>query len=362
MRVTDLRTMIVELPLERPTRNASGVSNDRIGCVLVFIDTDIGVTGESFLFTLGGRRIEVLEAMVASLKPAIVGEDIRYAERVWDRLWRELYFLGHKGVTIFGLAAIDTALWDAKGKALSQSVAHLLGAARDRVPVYCSAGLWLSATPDELAAEAACYVAQGFRGVKMRVGKKNVEEDVERVAAVRKAIGPRVSLMCDASRGFTADHAIRLGRKLEDFDLAWFEEPVAPYDHRGSARVAAALDTPIASGETEATRYGFREMLAAGAADIWMADLGRVGGVSEFIKVAHLAAAHDIEISNHLFTQQSICLLGAFANATWLEFMPWTAMLYREPIVVEDGHVAVPDRPGLGFTFDPDAVDRHRIR
>src|SRR5882672_11485249 len=103
MRVTDLRTMIVELPLERPTRNASGVSNDRIGCVLVFIDTDIGVTGESFLFTLGGRRIEVLETMVASLKPAIVGEDIRYAERVWDRLWRELYFLGHKGVTVFGL-------------------------------------------------------------------------------------------------------------------------------------------------------------------------------------------------------------------------------------------------------------------
>ena len=167
--------------------------------------------------------------------------------------------------------------------------------------------------------------------------------------------------MCDASRGFTADHAIRLGRKLEDFDLTWFEEPVAPYDHRGSARVAAALDTPIASGETEATRYGFREMLAHGAADIWMADLGRVGGVSEFVKVAHLAAAHDITISNHLFTQQSIGLLGAFANATWLEYMPWTSKLYREAIAVEDGHIAVPDRPGLGFTFDPDAIERYRV-
>ena len=178
----------------------------------------------------------------------------------------------------------------------------MLGAAHDRIPVYSSAGLWLSATPDELATEAAGYVAEGFGGVKMRVGKAHVEEDVERVAAVRKAIGPKVSLMCDASRGFTADHAIRLGRKLEAFDLTWFEEPVPPYDHRGSARVAAALDTPIASGETEATRYGFREMLAHGAADIWMADLGRVGGVSEFVKVAHLAAAHDIAISNHLFT------------------------------------------------------------
>ena len=103
-------------------------------------------------------------------------------------------------------------------------------------------------------------------------------------------------------------------------------------------------------------------MLAHGAADIWMADLGRVGGVSEFVKVAHLAAAHDIAISNHLFTQQSIALLGAFANATWLEYMPWTSKLYREPIVVEDGHIAVPDRPGLGFTFDPDAIERYRVR
>lgn len=198
--------------------------------------------------------------------------------------------------------------------------------------------------------------------MKMRVGKKHLEEDVERVAAVRKAIGPKVALMCDASRGFTADHAIRLGRKLEEFDLTWFEEPVAPYDHRGSAKVAAALDTPIASGETEATRYGFREMLAHGAAEsgwpIWAAS----GGVSEFVKVAHLAAAHDIAISNHLFTQQSIGILGAFANATWLEYMPWTSKLYRESIAVEDGCIAVPDRPGLGFTFDPDAIERYRVR
>lgn len=362
MRVTDLRTIIVELPLLKPTLNSSGVSNDRVACVLVFIDTDIGVTGESFVFTNGGKRIEVLEAMVKSLKPGVVGEDIRYAERVWERVFRELYFLGHKGVTVFGLAAIDTALWDAKGKALGQSVAHMLGAAHERIPVYSSAGLWLSATPDELAAEAAGYIAEGFGGVKMRVGKKHIEEDIERVAAVRKAIGPTVSLMCDASRGFTADHAIRLGRKLEAFDLTWFEEPVHPYDHRGSARVAAAIDTPLASGETEATRYGFREMLAHGAADIWMADLGRVGGVSEFVKVAHLAAAHDIPISNHLFTEQSVSILGAFANTNWLEYMPWTARLYREQIEIKYGHAVVPDRPGLGFTFDPEAVDRYRVR
>ncbi len=300
--------------------------------------------------------------MVDSLKPALIGEDIRYAERFWERMWRELYFLGHKGVTIFGLAGVDTALWDAKGKALGQSVTHMLGAAHDRIPVYSSAGLWLSATPDELAKEAAAYVAEGFRGVKMRVGKKHIEEDIERVAAVRKAIGPqRVADVrrqprlhrrpCDPSRsqaGGIRPHLVRgAGRPLRPSRLG---------------PVAAALDTPIASGETEATRYGFREMLAHGAADIWMADLGRVGGVSEFVKVAHLAAAHDIAISNHLFTQQSIGILGAFANTTWLEYMPWTSKLYRESIAVEDGCIAVPDRPGLGFTFDPDAIERYRVR
>lgn len=362
MRVTALRTIIVELPLARPTMNSSGVGHDRIRCVLVFLDTDVGVTGESFVFTNGGKRIEVLEAMVQSLAPAVVGTDIRHAERLWDKLYRELYFLGHKGVTVFGLAAVDTALWDAKGKALGASISGMIGSAHDRIPIYSSAGLWLSSTPDELAKEATGYIAQGFGGVKMRLGKKHIEEDVERVAAVRKAIGPKVPLMCDASRGFTADHAIRLGRKLETFDLTWYEEPVQPYDYRASGRVAAAIDTPIASGETEATRYGFREMLAHGAADIWMADLGRVGGVSEFIKVAHLAAVHDIAISNHLFTEQSLAILGAFSNATWLEYMPWTAMLYRERLAIADGHATVPDRHGLGFTFDPEAIERYRVK
>ena len=331
--------------------------------MLVFIDTDIGVTGESFLFTNWRQAHRSAGGDGQSLKPGVIGEDIRYAERVWEKLWRELYFLGHKGVTIFGLAAIDTALWDAKGKALGPvGHAYARRRARARFPSIRVPVCGFRRRRTSWRAEAAGYIAQGFCGVKMRVGKKHVEEDVERVAAVRKAIGPKVSLMCDASRGFTADHAIRLGRKLEAFDLTWFEEPVPPYDHRGSARVAAAIDTPLASGETEATRYGFREMLAHGAADIWMADLGRVGGVSEFVKVAHLAAAHDIAISNHLFTEQSVSILGAFANTNWLEYMPWTACSTASSIAIEDGHVAVPDRPGLGFTFDPDAVDRYRVR
>jgi L-alanine-DL-glutamate epimerase-like enolase superfamily enzyme len=195
----------------------------------------------------------------------------------------------------------------------------------------------------------------------MRLGKPRLEDDVERVRAVRQAIGPDIALMADANQGFGVDHAIRLGRRLEEFDLAWFEEPVPAYDLEGSARVAAALDTPIASGETEYARYGFRDMLSAKAADVLMPDLGRVGGVSEFVKVAHMADAVDVPISSHIYSEQSLTLMAALGNGTYLEHMPWFDSLFREKLEMKDGMTVVPERPGFGFTFDRDAVERYRL-
>jgi L-alanine-DL-glutamate epimerase-like enolase superfamily enzyme len=237
----------------------------------------------------------------------------------------------------------------------------LLGACRTSVPTYASGGLWLGHSIDELVAEARSFVAAGFRAMKMRLGRPLIGEDVERVAAVRQAIGPDVVLMADANQGLTVDHAIRLGRRLEGFNLAWFEEPVPAYDLAGSARVAAALDTPIASGETEYARYGFRDMLKAEAADVLMPDLARVGGVSEFVKVAHMADALDIPVSSHIFTEQSLSVMAALGNATYLEHMPWFAALFAEKLEMRDGAVVVPERPGFGFTFDWDAIERWRL-
>ena len=175
-------------------------------------------------------------------------------------------------------------------------------------------------------------------------------------ALVRKAIGPGIRLMADANQGLTRVQAIRLGRALEEFDLTWFEEPLPAWDLEGLARVAAALDTPIASGETEYTRYGFRRMLTLRSADILMPDLQRVGGVSEFMRVGHMAESHDIPVSSHLFPETSLQVLGALSNANFLEYMPWFSELYNETIEFEDGNAVVPERPGLGFTFDLDHI------
>jgi L-alanine-DL-glutamate epimerase-like enolase superfamily enzyme len=226
------------------------------------------------------------------------------------------------------------------------------------VPAYHSGGLWLSASDRELVAQAEQFAASGFKAMKMRLGSADPAIDVARVRLVRKAIGPGIRLMADANQGLNESQAIRLGRALEEFDLTWFEEPLPAWDVEGLARVAAALDTPIASGETEYTRYGFRRMLELRTADVLMPDLQRVGGVSEFMRVGHMAESYDVPVSSHLFPETSIQVLGALANASYLEYMPWFSPLYHEQLEFADGAAVVPERPGWGFTFNMDYVAR----
>ncbi|MBT5194866.1 MAG: mandelate racemase/muconate lactonizing enzyme family protein, partial [Rhodospirillaceae bacterium] len=278
MKITKLRTEQVEIRLEKPIRTAIH-RLESIGCVLLYIETDDGLIGEGLVWSMGTRRLATLEAMIQSMAVKVVGRDPHEHAGLWAEMWGDINFFGHKGITLFAIGAIDMALWDLVGKAHDLSVCRLLGQTRDRIKAYNSSGLWVSMSIDELQAEAKGFIAQGYRAMKMRLGKPHVAEDIERVAAVREAIGPDIDLMADANQGFTVNHAIRLGRQLEPFNLVWFEEPVQAYDLPGSARVAAEIDTPIASGETEYARYGFRDMLERGSADVLMPDLERVGGI-----------------------------------------------------------------------------------
>jgi L-alanine-DL-glutamate epimerase-like enolase superfamily enzyme len=358
MKITGLRTRRIHIPFDKPI----GTSIHRIEGVsglLVWLDTDEGITGESYLWAIGRHRVPVLESIVRMLGERAIGKDPRDTTARFDEMWTEINFLGHKGVSLFGIAAIDWACWDILGQSLGASVSRLLGRRRDRVTAYASGGLWASMTIPELEAQARDFVAQGFTAVKMRIGKPDIGEDIERVAAVRSAIGSRIKLMADANQGLSVNHAIRLGCKLETFDLVWFEEPVQAYDLEGSARVAAEIDTPIASGETEYGRYGFRDMLERKSADVLMPDLERVGGVTEWVRVAHMAAAYDVPVSPHIFSEHSLQLCGAISNVNYAEHMPWFAELFQERLEMVDGDLLIPDRPGMGFRFDPDAVERY---
>ena len=355
MRVSSIETKPLVVTLPKPIGSALGTL-ESLGVVLVTVRTDDGVTGENLIFTLNDRRTKVLRQMVDDLADVVVGFDAGHIAGFWSRSWTSINFLGHKGVPVVGISAIDGALWDAAGKAAGLPLYRMLGGAKARVPAYHSGGLWLSSSTDELVEEAGRFVQQGFRAMKMRLGNTDPADDISRVRAVREAIGPKIKLMADANQGLNEAQAIRLGRRLEEFDLAWFEEPLPAWDLEGLARVAAAIDTPIASGETEYTRYGFRRMLELRSADILMPDLQRVGGVSEFMRVGHMAEAHDVPVSSHLFPETSLQVLGALSNSSFLEYMPWFSELYQERLEFDNGDVLAPERPGWGFTFDAEVI------
>lgn len=355
MKITGFKTTLVEVPFKRPI--ATAIHDMRcVGCVLLELETDQGLIGESFVFTLNGLRLKALNEMLLGFAHQVDGADPHFIGAIWQAIWNEMNPIGHKGFSIAALSAIDTACWDLVGKAAGLPLHRLFGACRERTETYASSGLWLSQSIDELVDEAAGFVADGFSAMKIRIGKENPHEDIERVRAVRNAIGDDIDLLADINQALTPKQAIRLGRELEIYRLGWIEEPVAYHDLKGCAGVRAALDTPVAAGETEYTRYGMRDILDVGAVDVLMPDLQRIGGLSEMRRIAALAAGRDLPISPHFFTEHSLCIAGVEPNCISVEHIDWFAPLFNETIDVEAGMIAIPERPGTGFSFNSNAV------
>jgi len=360
MIISKLTTRIVELTFDKPIKTAIHDMRS-VGCVLLTIETDVGITGESYLFALNAVRIKAFDEMIKGFESHLIGKDPHFVEAIWQDIWRAINPTGHKGVTVSALSTIDTALWDIVGKAANLPLHRLFGACRTKIKTYASGGLWLAQSIDELIEQAHDFLQQGHRSMKLRLGSKDYKDDVERVKQLRAAIGYDVELMADLNQALTPKSAIKLGKHLQAFDLLWLEEPVPAYDLVGHGEVRQALTIPIASGETEYTRYGMRAMIEAKACDVLMPDLQRIGGLTEMRKVAHLAEAYNLPISTHIFTEQSLCIAGSVENCISVEHMPWYTPLFNEKISVVDGYIDIPERPGLGFTFDEKAIEKFLI-
>jgi L-alanine-DL-glutamate epimerase-like enolase superfamily enzyme len=257
-------------------------------------------------------------------------------------------------------SALDIACWDLKARALGEPLWRLLGGTARPLPAYAG-GVFLNDSLDTIVAEARAYVDQGFRAMKMRTGSPRLADDIDRVGAVREAIGPELTLMVDVVQGWSPDQAIRAGRELARFDLAWIEDPVAFDDHSGLARVAAALDMPVCAGENDYSLLGFARLIDGRCIDIAMPDLQRVGGVSEWMRVAALAHARRLPVTPHVFHEMSVHLASAVPNCHWLEYVPWWDVLFDESMQLVDGCLIAPDRPGLGLTFAWDRIDALRV-
>ena len=319
MRIERVTTDLVRLQPPRLIASA-GARVSSLDYVLVRLDTADGLVGLGYACIYAGREARALQTLIEDLADLVAGVDARFRGRVWHALWRATSSMGHAGLSTAAVSAYDLALWDLAGKGARQPVYQLIGAVRDRLPVYYS-GLFLNLSEADLVTEATEARARGFRYVKMRCGRPTIAEDVQRVRAVREALGDGVRLMVDCSRAFDAKRAIALGRQLEAFDLVWLEEPTPPDDLRGSARVADALRMTVASGENAYTSHGVRALLEHRAADLVQLDLQRMGGLTGWLKAAALCQAHDVPISNHLFLEATAHALCAQPGEILAEYI-----------------------------------------
>ena len=365
MKITEIEAMLIAIPLRKPTSMSNRTVTSR-EYVVTRVRTDEGITGSAY--TLGGAV--VLSSVRDVLRPLVLGADPFDSERLWDKMYRSTLMVGRKGAVIRALSTIDIALWDIKGKALGLPLYKLLGGYADRVPVYASGGYYRQGESfQEMADEMARVVEKwGFGTIKIKVGALSFKEEVERLRTLRRTVGDSVQINVDANCAWNdLTYARKIMRAFEEFGIGWFEEPVLPDNFRGGAELAATFETPIATGEQECTRWGFRDLIEHRAADILMPDVAVVGGVSEWMKVASLASAYDLPVSSHYFHDVHVHLMAAISNGLIAEYFlrDLDIMVFdevvREPLLPENGYLPVPQRPGLGMDLDEEKLARYRV-
>lgn len=284
-----------------------------------------------------------------------LGEDPNDIAKLYDKLLWAGASVGRSGVATQALAALDIALYDLKARRAGLPLAKLLGAHRDSVRTYNTSGGFLHASVEEITARADESLAAGIGGIKIKVGLPDTAEDLRRVTAVREHLGPDTPLMVDANQQWDRATALRMGRRLEEFDLVWIEEPLDAYDAEGHAALASALDTPIATGEMLASVAEHERLIAARACDIIQPDAPRVGGITQFLRLAGLAHHAGLTLAPHFAMEIHLHLAAAYPTEPWVEHFDWLNPLFEERLEIADGRMMVPDRPGLGITLSEQA-------
>jgi L-alanine-DL-glutamate epimerase-like enolase superfamily enzyme len=366
MKITSIDFRAYRTVRPQPIRNGLLTYPNATTCV-VEVRTDEGVSGTGLgvgVMLPGGERVG--SSLIEMYAAMLTGLDPLDNERAWATMWNPK-LVGRRGVETRTQSMIDIALWDIKGKTAGLPLYKLLGGYRDSLPCYVAGGYYQEGkTLGALAEEMRGYLEHGVRAVKMKIGGAPVRDDVQRVAAVRQEIGPEVDLLVDANGAYTADQAIRIARKMEEYDVYWFEEPVMPDDYEGSGRLAAVSSIPVASGENESTRYGFRDLLDRAGVRIVNPDAEILGGVTEFMKVAALAEARGVPVAPHGRADIHVHLTAAIPNGLMVEYYrenvdPLQRYLLPEPIKVKDGRLSPPDRPGHGIILDEAAAEEFRV-
>ena len=354
-RIRHVSLSSVVLPLDTPVSDAkvlTGRQKPMTEVVFLFAEvaSEQGHHGLGFSYSkrAGGPAQYAHAKEVAE---GLLGEDPCDIAKVYEKLLWAGASVGRSGVATQALAAVDIALWDLKAKRADLPLAKLLGAHRDSVRTYNTTGGFLHVPVEEVKARATQSLADGIGGIKLKVGQPDLKEDLRRLTAVREHLGDDVPLMVDANQQWDRPTALRFGRTVEDLGLVWIEEPLDAYDAEGHAQLAAALDTPVATGEMLSSVAEHVRLIETRACDVIQPDAPRIGGITPFLRLAALADHAGLQLAPHFAMEIHLHLAAAYPREPWVEHFEWLNPLFNERLETRDGRMVVPDRPGLGFTL-----------
>ena len=359
LHIRAVQARAVAAPMKRPLATSTGKLTEA-ALLLIDLQTEEGIVGRSYLFGIGKHNLAPIAKLVEAMAAMLKNDPVTPFE-LEKKLRGRYTLLGVHNIVLFAMAGIDMAAWDALGQSLGQPLVGVLGGAPRPVPAYNSKGLGLLPLKD-LAQEATDLVDEGFRAVKLRVGRATAREDLEALRVVKKTIGPDVTLMVDFNQALSVAEAIARGRLIDDEGgVLWIEEPVRADDFSGCSEVRREIRTPIQIGENFMGPEQMAQALAAHACDYVMPDAQRIGGVTGWMRAAALAQAAGLEMSSHLFPEVSAHLLAVTPTAHWLEYVDWADAVLEEPLRVKAGMLQVPERPGVGMAWNEEAVRRYQI-
>lgn len=326
------------------------------------ITCDDGSQGTGYSYTIGTGGSSVMALLEDHLAPKLIGRDADDIEAIWKDLFFHTHATAVGAITALALATIDTALWDARCRRTNLPLHKAAGGAQKRVPMYSTEGGWLHLSPEQLVTQSLEAKADGFSGVKIKVGRPHVSEDMARLSAVREAVGDAFEIMIDANQCFTVSEAIRRAKHYESLGIAWFEEPLPAEDLSGHERLSQSTSLPIAVGESIYSLQHFREYLQRGACSIVQADVARIGGITPWLKVAHLAESFNVSICPHFLMELHVSLCAAVPNAPWVEYIPQLDSITTERMARDGGFALPSSAPGLGIAWDWEAIERLAVR
>lgn len=324
--------------------------------VIVRVHDAEGGLGTGYSYTIGTGGSSVVALLADHLLPRLIGREAGEIEAIWSDLKFHTHATTVGAITSLALAAIDTALWDLRALRAALPLHLLAGGARTRIPAYTTEGGWLQLSEEELVDDARRAREEGFHGVKIKIGKPTVRADVKRVAAVRAAVGDDLEVMVDCNQAFAVDEAIRRAHALSVFDIAWMEEPLPADDLDGHIRLAASTPVPVAVGESIYGVRHFREYMQQRACSVIQVDCARVGGITPWLKTAHLAEAFNMAVAPHFLMELHVSLACAVPNGRWVEYIPQLDEITTSRLRIEKGEALAPVEPGLGIGWDWSAI------